>query len=177
MDQSEAQQHQTIINEFLHLLIEELESSQSTFDRIIALSAFGSFGVEEIVPVLLSVIRGTPGQFDDTAERVRAILSLHRVVLIVPEKVSLMLKEKSKFIYSFLISQIHPILNSLASNIGERPEVRMAAIGILLMSNAPLSVWQKIATSTWFEQNKQIATFIHHLVHQIADLTLVSKEL
>ena len=79
--------------------------------------------------------------------------------------------------YSFLISQIHPILNSLASNVGERPEVRMAAIGILFMSNAPLSVWQKIATSTWFEQNKQVATFIHHLVHQIADLTLVSKEL
>ena len=100
MDQSEAQQHQTIINEFLHLLIEELESSQSTFDRIIALSAFGSFGVEEIVPVLLSVIRGTPGQFDDTAERVRAILSLHRVVLITPEKVSLrMKKNRNSFIH------------------------------------------------------------------------------
>ena len=77
-----------IIDEFLPLLIKEYESSQSTVDRIIALSAFGALGVEEIVPILLPVIRGTPGQFDNTAERVRAILSLHRVVFAVPEKVS-----------------------------------------------------------------------------------------
>ena len=78
-----------IINEFLPLLTRELESSTDSFDRIVTLAAFGSLGIEEIVPVLLPVIRGTPGQFDDTAERVRAILSLHRVVFAAPEKVSL----------------------------------------------------------------------------------------
>ena len=65
-----------IIDEFLPWLIEQLESSASTVDRIVALTAFGSLGVEEIIPVLLPVIRGTPGKFNDTAERVRAILSL-----------------------------------------------------------------------------------------------------
>ena len=78
-----------IINEFLPLLTRELESSTDSFDRIVTLAAFGSLGIEEIVPILLPVIRGTPGQFDDTAERVRAILSLHRVVFAAPEKVSL----------------------------------------------------------------------------------------
>ncbi len=76
-----------IIDEFLPLLTREFESSQSSVDRIIALSAFGSLGVEEIVPVLLPIIRGTAGKYDDTAERVRAILSLQRVVFVVPEKV------------------------------------------------------------------------------------------
>ena len=80
-----------IIEEFLPLLVKELESAQSTVDRIVTLAAFGSLGVEEIVPVLLPVIRGTPGQFDDTAERVRAILSLHRVVFAAPEKVSFLI--------------------------------------------------------------------------------------
>ena len=76
-----------IIDEFLPLLTRELESSTDSFDRIVTLAAFGSLGVEEIVPVLLPVICGTPGQFDDTAERVRTILSLHRVVFAAPEKV------------------------------------------------------------------------------------------
>ena len=78
-----------IINEFLPLLVRELETSQSSADRIVTLTAFGSFGFEEIVPILLPIIRGTPEQWDNTAERVRAILSLHRVVLAVPEKVCL----------------------------------------------------------------------------------------
>ena len=80
-----------IIDEFLPLLTRELESSTDSFDRIVTLAAFGSLGIEEIVPILLPVIRGTPGQFDDTAERVRAILSLHRVVFAAPEKVSFLI--------------------------------------------------------------------------------------
>ncbi len=76
-----------IINDFLPLLVKELESSKTAYDRIVVLTAFGSLGVEEIIPILLPVIRGN-GQFDDTAERVRAILSLHRVVFTVPEKVT-----------------------------------------------------------------------------------------
>ena len=73
--------------EFLPVVARELESSTSVFDRIVALAAIGSLGVEEIIPVLLPVIRGN-GKFDDTAERVRAILSLQRVVFTAPEKVS-----------------------------------------------------------------------------------------
>jgi hypothetical protein len=73
--------------EFLPILVEELKSSKSGADRIIALTAFGSLGVEEIIPELLPYIRGQSGAFDETAVRTRAILSLHRVSHIVPEKV------------------------------------------------------------------------------------------
>ena len=56
--------------------------------------------------------------------------------------------EKIEIKFSFLISQIHPILDSLASNVGERPEIHVVVLGLLFMLNAPLSVWQKFATST-----------------------------
>ena len=166
-----------IIDEFLPLLIKEYESSQSTVDRIIALSAFGALGVEEIVPILLPVIRGTPGQFDNTAERVRAILSLHRVVFVVPEKViPFPIISSGKFDFNFckFSNQIHPILLSLATNVAERPEVRMASIALLFMSNAPQTVWQKFASSTWFEPSKQVATWIHSLIHSVAELPATS---
>ncbi len=76
-----------IIDEFLPLLKREFESSQDTADRIPVLAALGYLGVEEIIPILVSVIRGIPGKFDDTAERLRAIQSFHRIAYIVPEKV------------------------------------------------------------------------------------------
>jgi hypothetical protein len=75
-----------ITNEFVPFLAKALESSTEVFDRIVVLTAIGSLGVEEIVPVLLPVIRGN-GNYDDTAERIRAILSLQRVVFTAPEKV------------------------------------------------------------------------------------------
>lgn len=57
---------------------------------------------------------------------------------------------------------------SLATNVGERHEVRMAAIGLLLTSNAPQSLYLKLAGSTWFESSKQVASFIHTLISSLA---------
>ena len=162
-------QESVIVHEFLPLLVDELESSQNVFDRIVALAAFGSLGVEEIVPILLPVIRGTPGKFDDTAERLRAILSLQRVVFAAPDKVTGSLIHLNIEWNRHQFSQIHPILASLASNIGERPEIRMASIGMLLLSNAPQSVFQQLAASTWFEPSIQVASFVHTLVHSLAN--------
>ncbi|XP_046638923.1 vitellogenin-like [Daphnia pulicaria] len=134
--------------EFLPLLAKELESSTEVFDRMVVLAAIGNLGVEEVVPVLLPVIRGND-KFDDTAERLRAILSLQRVVLTVPEK-------------------IHPMLASLAGNAGERAEIRMASLGLLLMSNAPHHYFQKFAASTWFEPSRQMASFTHTLINSLS---------
>lgn len=77
----------SVTSELLSILVEELKLSKSGADRIIALTAFGSLGVEEIIPELLPYIRGQSGVSDDTAIRTRAILSLHRVCQIAPEKV------------------------------------------------------------------------------------------
>ena len=59
---------------------------------------------------------------------------------------------------------------NLANNFGERNEVRMAAIGLLLTTNAPLSFWQKIAASSWFEPSKQMISYINSLITSLAKL-------
>lgn len=60
------------------------------------------------------------------------------------------------------------MLNSLASNVGERYEVRMAALGLLLMSNAPLVMWQKFAAASWFEPNRQMGSYIQSLIDSLS---------
>lgn len=78
-----------LVQELLPILVRELKlSEKSAADTIIALTAVGYLGVEEIIPVLLPFIEGNRDG-DDTAERTRAIWSLHRVVYTNPEKVQI----------------------------------------------------------------------------------------
>jgi hypothetical protein len=70
--------------------------------------------------------------------------------------------------------KIHPILASLASSVGERPEIRMASLGLLLMSNATQSLWQKFAGSTWFEPSQQMASFTHSLIDSLTKIPATS---
>lgn len=60
---------------------------------------------------------------------------------------------------------------ALASNSQERDEVRMAALGLLFSSNAPFAVWQKFASSSWFEESTQVVTFTRSLLKSISELS------
>jgi hypothetical protein len=60
------------------------------------------------------------------------------------------------------------MLASLAGNAGERAEIRMASLGLLLMSNAPHHYFQKFAASTWFEPSRQMASFTHTLINSLS---------
>lgn len=140
-----------LLDEFLNILSQELQSStSSTSDKIITMMAIGSLGIEEILPVLLPHIEGN-AQGDDTAERAAAILALKRVIYINPERV-------------------HPLLIALSDNVAERPEVRMAAISMLLHSNAPMAVWQKIASRTWIEPSQQVAAYIYNILESLTTM-------
>jgi hypothetical protein len=46
----------------------------------------------------------------------------------------------------------------------------MAALGVLFMSNAPQTWWQKFASSTWFEPNRQFASFTHSLIESVINM-------
>jgi hypothetical protein len=61
-------------------------------------------------------------------------------------------------------------LATLASSVTERPEVRMASLGLLLMSNATQSLWQKFAGATWFEPSHQMAFFTHNLIDSLTKI-------
>ena len=62
---------------------------------------------------------------------------------------------------------MHPLLITLSDNVAERPEIRMAAIFMLLHSNAPMAVWQKIASRTWTEPSKQVTAYIHSILQSL----------
>jgi len=145
-----------IINDFLPMLSEELKTTESTStaDHLAALTAIGSLGIEEILPILEPHIKGT-GKGDDTAERTRAILSLHRVMFSHPEKVL-------------------PWLMPLADNVAERPEVRMAAISMILTANSPFVYWQRLATRTWFEPSVQVQSFTYNMIESFTKITPIS---
>ena len=64
--------------------------------------------------------------------------------------------------------QVYPLLSALADNIAERPEVRMAAISMLLSVNTPLSIWQKIAYRTYFDSSQQVSAFTYSLINSLA---------
>ena len=66
--------------------------------------------------------------------------------------------------------QLYNVLTSLADNIAERSEVRMAAIGLLLNVNTPMAIWQKIAYRTWFDKSQQVAAFTHSLISSLASI-------
>jgi len=47
----------------------------------------------------------------------------------------------------------------------------MAALGLLFSSNAPFAVWQKFASSSWFEESTQVVTFTRSLLKSISELS------
>ena len=76
-----------VTKEFLELLKTELkEAANSTADRYVTLTTLGLLGIEEVIPVLLPHIHGDIKD-EDTAGRIRAIFSLHRIIKTSPGKV------------------------------------------------------------------------------------------
>lgn len=62
-----------------------------------------------------------------------------------------------------------PLLSSLADNVAERPEVRMAAVDMLLFhADTPLKMWRKIAHRTWFESIQQMNSYVCNIIHSLA---------
>ena len=71
------------------------ETENKGAEHMMALTALGNLGVEEIVPWLLPSIRGNDIG-DDVAQRTRAIFSLQRVMYSNPERVSKQVDTTSK---------------------------------------------------------------------------------
>ena len=134
-----------ISDELIRLLVTELNCvNASTADKMAALIAVGSLGSQDILPILEPFLKGQMPH-DDPSVRIRAILSMYRVMFRHPERVT-------------------PLLIPLCENVAERPDVRMAAIGMLLTSNAPLVVWQRLASRMWIEPSAQVHAFLYDML-------------
>lgn len=76
---------QIITEEFLPLLVHELETAQTAIDRLAAILALGALGVDDVLLLLVPYIRG-----EDVAVRIAAIMSLNRLMNFSPDKVNIL---------------------------------------------------------------------------------------
>ena len=89
-------ENSVLVAELMPLLTSMLnETENKGAEHMMALTALGNLGVEEIVPWLLPSIRGNDIG-DDVAQRTRAIFSLQRVMYSNPERVSKQVDTTSK---------------------------------------------------------------------------------
>ena len=58
-------------------------------------------------------------------------------------------------------SLVHAILMPIFFNKAEETEVRLAALSLLFVSEPPQAFWNRLASSTWFEPNQQVAHYIY----------------
>lgn len=56
---------------------------------------------------------------------------------------------------------VYSLLAPIAYNKGEETEVRLAALTLLFISNPVQAFWNRVALSTWYEPNAQVAHYIY----------------
>ncbi len=67
--------------------------------------------------------------------------------------------------------QVLPILVSVAFDKTEYPEVRMAAISLLIRTTgADIALWQQLAYMTWFELSREVHSFVYTTLKSLAAL-------
>lgn len=74
---------QIITEELIPLLVHELETAQSSSDRLTAILALGTLAVDDVLLLLVPYIRG-----EDAVTRIAAIFSLQRLMDSSSEKVN-----------------------------------------------------------------------------------------
>lgn len=74
---------QIITEEFLPLLVRELETAQSAIDRLAAIIALGALGVDDVLLLLVPYLRG-----ENVAIRIAAISSLKHLMDSSSDKVA-----------------------------------------------------------------------------------------
>ena len=67
--------------------------------------------------------------------------------------------------------QVLPLVMAVADNPAQRPELRMAAINLLMFNEeTPIAIWQKLAYRTWFEPSHQVQSFTHSLLVSLSSI-------
>ena len=67
--------------------------------------------------------------------------------------------------------KVLPILVSVAFDKTEFPDVRMAAISLLIRTtSADIAIWQQLAYMTWFELSQEVHSFVFTTLRSLASL-------
>jgi hypothetical protein len=138
------------------------------------LQALGNLGVPEVVPVVQQIL-------DDETDpyiKVKAVFALKNLIVSrqvqnvpVSEIRSVDRQSQDLLTDEFIENEVLPILVAVSQDKGEHPEVRMAAISLLLYTTtADITVWQQLAYSTWFSASQEVHAFIWSSLENLANL-------
>ena len=109
---------QIITEELIPLLVHELETAQSSSDRLTAILALGTLAVDDVLLLLVPYIRG-----EDAVTRIAAIFSLQRLMDSSSEKVN-------SFFFCFFFSVFSYFFNifqiGMELNVSGDPSVEFA---------------------------------------------------
>merc|ERR1719489_426460 len=142
--------NQKITEEYIPYLVQQLRSSQSQTEKQAAIYTLGQLGHESVLPLIISYIEGK----DQTNTSVRkvALYSLADVA-------------------QFYGQQLLPVYLSVFQNPGESRSLRITALKNIFMKLQPTtSQLQKMAVSTWFEQDHEVARYVYSSLKSYAQL-------
>jgi len=144
-----------ITDDWIPFLESELEDNHRTnrtnefsqFDQLAIISSLGKLGHFKGINSLVKVIAGQITK--NPVVRSFAVYSLKPMSRLNPD-------------------MIKPILLSIIDNPAENTQVRIAAIAILPWSQPSMAELQKIAVRSWLEPSKQVSSFVHSTLKNLA---------
>jgi len=159
--------------EFLDHFVKELErviytdnTDENTHWKVTYLTALGNIGHPKIIPVVQKLMDNIVNPFI----KVKAVYMLKHLIVSRSNqnirettKVHGVDRDSIDCVTDELIEKrVLPILVSVAMDKGEHPEVRMAAISLIMYTtNADITIWQQLAYMTWFEVSEQVRSFVY----------------
>merc|ERR1719184_354707 len=142
--------HEKLTGEYVPHLVEELKSAETPAERTSAILALGELGHESVIPTLLPYIEGKSDKSTPVEQRM-AIYSLNSVTI------------KHRHI-------LYPIYSALVFNPTEPREVRIAALSEMLRMQPSMVEFQKLATSTWFEEDAEFLKFVVSTLKSLSNI-------
>merc|ERR1712180_192490 len=142
--------HEKLTGEYIPHLVEELKSAETIVERTSAILALGEIGHESVIPILLPYIEGKSEKSTPVEQRM-AIYSLSSVTT----------KHRNT---------LYPIYSAMVFNPTEPREARIAALSEMLRMQPSMVEFQKLATSTWFEEDAEFLKFVVSTLKSLSNI-------
>jgi len=141
--------NQKITEEYIPYLVQQLRSSESQTEKQAAIYSLGQLGHESVLPLIISYIEGK--EQTKTSQRKAAIYSLVDVAHSYRHK-------------------LLPVYLSILQNPAESRSLRIAATLVIMKMQPSTSQLQKMAVSTWFEQDHEVGRYVYSSLKSYAQL-------
>ena len=141
-----------VTTKFIPYFVNELRSAESIRERETLILTLGSLGHESVIPILVPIIEGRSDRSSPVEQRM-AIYSLSTV---------------TKKYRNVLL----PVYSALANNPSEDRNVRIAALSMMLYMSPSVAEFQKLAISTWYEQDTEFHKFVFSTLKTLNEIRI-----